>query len=295
MGFINLKDGEKIFFRDQGSGPPVVLIHGWPLSGDMWEYQTMPLVEDGFRVITYDRRGFGRSSQPAGGYNYDTFANDLCELINQLELQQCALVGFSMGGGEIARYISRFGSAKISKVALISSVVPYLLKDDSNSYGVEESVFQNMVEGLRKDRPHFLKNFAKDFYGVGALSHPVSDEILDWSQSLALVASPKATIDCVWAFAKTNFRGDCRSFDIPTLIIHGTSDRTVPFQVGEAAAAAIPGAQLIPYHGAPHGLFMTHKDDLERDLTSFLEADVSNHWIAKPEIVRGVDLGSRYV
>lgn len=271
MAFIEANDGTTLHVKDMGSGRPVLLIHGWPLTGDMFEYQTLALLEAGFRVITYDRRGFGQSGHPATGYDYDTFADDLASVIDGLDLDQVSLVGFSMGGGEIARYLSRHGSAKVAKAALVASVAPYLLKDESNPDGVDISVFEDMKADIRKDRFAFLQSFAKTFYGVGLVTSPVSQGVLDWSFILGVMASPKATIDCVDAFGKTDFRPDLAAFTIPTLIIHGTADKTVPIETsGRAAAKGIPGAKFIEYDGEPHGLFATVPDRLNQDLIGFL-------------------------
>ncbi|MVA56795.1 alpha/beta fold hydrolase [Agrobacterium vitis] len=271
MAFIEAKDGTQLHVKDMGKGRPVVLIHGWPLTGDMFEYQTLALLKAGFRVITYDRRGFGQSGHPADGYNYDTFADDLASVIDSLDVQNVSLVGFSMGGGEIARYLSRHGASKVSKAVLVASVAPYLLKDASNPEGVDASVFEGMKEDIRKDRFAFLQSFAKTFYGVGLVTSPVSQGILDWSFILGVMASPKATIDCVDAFGKTDFRPDLAAFTIPTLVIHGTADKTVPIDpAGRAAAKGIAGAKLIEYEGEPHGLFATAPDRLNRDLIEFL-------------------------
>lgn len=271
MAFIEAHDGTTLHVKDMGSGRPVLLIHGWPLTGDMFEYQTLALLEAGFRVITYDRRGFGQSGHPATGYDYDTFADDLASVIDGLDLDQVSLVGFSMGGGEIARYLSRHGSAKVAKAALVASVAPYLLKDESNPDGVDISVFEDMKADIRKDRFAFLQSFAKTFYGVGLVTSPVSQGVLDWSFILGVMASPKATIDCVDAFGKTDFRPDLAAFTIPTLIIHGTADKTVPIETsGRAAAKGIPGAKFIEYDGEPHGLFATVPDRLNQDLIGFL-------------------------
>lgn len=271
MAFIEAKDGTKLHVKDMGQGRPVILIHGWPLTGDMFEYQTVALLESGFRVITYDRRGFGQSGHPAGGYTYDTFADDLAAVIDGLELQNVSLVGFSMGGGEIARYLSRHGASKVSKAVLVASVAGYLLKDESNPDGVDASVFEGMKKDIRKDRFDFLQSFAKTFYGVGLVTSPVSQGVLDWSFVLGVMASPKATIDCVDAFAKTDFRPDFAAFTIPTLVIHGTGDKTVPIDpTGRAAANGIAGAKLIEYDGEPHGLFATVPDRLNQDLIEFL-------------------------
>lgn len=271
MAFIEAKDGTKLHVKDMGEGRPVILIHGWPLTGDMFEYQTVALLEAGFRVITYDRRGFGQSGHPASGFNYDTFADDLAAVIDGLELQSVSLVGFSMGGGEIARYLSRHGASKVSKAALVASVAGYLLKDESNPDGVDVSVFEGMKKDIRKDRFDFLQSFAKTFYGVGFVTSPVSQGVLDWSFVLGVMASPKATIDCVDAFGKTDFRPDFAAFTIPTLVIHGTGDKTVPIDpTGRAAANGIAGAKLIEYDGEPHGLFATVPDRLNQDLIEFL-------------------------
>jgi non-heme chloroperoxidase len=277
MSFFNAKDQTKIFYSDAGEGAPVILIHGWPLSADMWEYQKLDFLRRGLRVIGYDRRGFGRSDQPGAGYDYNTFADDLNSLIEHLDLQKVSLVGFSMGGGEIARYLSRHGSDRIASAALVSSVTPYMLKDASNPNGIDESAFAKMASGLEEDRPSFLSDFTKQFFGVNAVSHPVSQETQQWCNSVALQASLKATIDCVGAFGKTDFRKDMTAFaTVPTLIIHGKSDKTVPFAIsGEAAAKMIPSAIFKPYDGAAHGLFITHKKQLNSDLFAFIDANSS--------------------
>ena len=208
MQTIAAQDGTELYVKDWGQGRPVVLIHGWPLNADSWEYQAVKLAENGHRVIAYDRRGFGRSGQPFTGYDYDTLAGDLAAVIDGLDLSDVALVGFSMGGGEVARYLGRHGSAKVRAAVLVSSVVPYMLKTGDNPGGVDASVFEEMKTGLRNDRPEFLTSFFKDFYGQGLVSG-VSDGVLHWSLMMAMQASPKATLDCVDAFARTDFRGRC--------------------------------------------------------------------------------------
>lgn len=288
MPVIRSGDGTKLHFNDVGEGRPVVLIHGWPLSADMWEYQLATLLDHGFRVVSYDRRGFGRSGKPATGYDYDTFADDLHLLMEHLDLQDAALVGFSMGGGEVARYLSRYGSRRVAKAVLISSIVPYQLKTDTNPEGADESAFLDMIRKLKEDRPAFLAAFAKDFYGVGVLRSPVSEQILQWTSFLAYPASPVATVDCVSAFGKTDFRSEMEAFTMPTLIIHGTGDKTVPIAPSaEAAASLIPHADLRRYEGAPHGLFITHKDRLNQDLVSFLSLGASKREdvFERPEIL----------
>lgn len=270
MHHVKTADGTSIYAREWGTGPAIVLIHGWPLDADMWEYQAVPLAEQGFRVIAYDRRGFGRSSQPWTGYDYDTMTDDLKMVMDTLKVEDALLVGFSMGGGEAARYMSRHGGQGVSKVALVSAVTPYLLKTPDNPDGVDKSVFDGIVEGLRQDRAHFLAGFGKMFFGAGLLTSPVSAEVLNWSLSVAMLGSPKATLDCVRAFSETDFRQDLAAIKVPTLIIHGDADQTVPFEASAARAAKmVQGAQLLVYPGAPHGLQMTEKDRLVADLAAF--------------------------
>ena len=272
MPFVKTRDDVAIHYTDWGTGKPVVLIHGWPLSGAMWEYQAMFLAAQGFRVIAYDRRGFGESGKPYTGYDYDTFADDLAAVMDGLDLQGAALVGFSMGGGEVARYLSRHGSARVSKAVLLSAVTPYLLKAPGHEEGVPRATFDGIVTGLLADRPSFFATFAKGVFGAGMLNFTVTAEILDWAQRLALQASPKATVDCVRAFSETDFRADMRAFTVPTLVIHGDADQTVPIDVsGRAAARLITGAKLVEYGGAAHGLFFTEKDRLNADLLAFLQ------------------------
>jgi non-heme chloroperoxidase len=275
MPMIETDDGTALYLKEWGDGPAVVLIHGWPLSADSWDDQAMALADHGYRVIAYDRRGFGRSDQPWEGYDYDTLADDLAAVIEACDAETPALVGFSMGGGEVARYLTRHntaGAGGVRKAALISSVVPFLLQTPDHPAGAPQSVFDAMTDGLEKDRAHFLKGFLKDFYGVGLLSQPVSDAQLDWSLQIALQAGLKGTLDCVEAFSGTDFRPDLPSFTMPTLIIHGTADKTVPIDItARAAAKAIPQAQLIEYDGAPHGLLATHKDAITKDLIAFLD------------------------
>lgn len=273
MPFVETRDGTNLFYKDWGSGPPVVFIHGWPVNADMWEYQMPYLASQGLRTVAYDRRGFGRSDQPWSGYDYDTFADDLSSLLDHLGLQQVTLVGFSMGGGEIARHLSRHGTGRVAKAVLVAAVTPFLLKTPDNESGAPVSVFDGMVEGLNKDRPNFLAGFGKSFFGVSALSHAVSSETLQWQHNLAMMASPKATIDCVRAFSETDFRRDMEAFNVPTLIIHGDADQTVPIAAsGEVTARMIPGARHEVYAGAPHGLFVTHKDRLNTDLLEFIRS-----------------------
>jgi non-heme chloroperoxidase len=249
-----------------------VLIHGWPLNSDMWDYQARFLAHNGFRVIAYDRRGFGRSDKPWNGYEYDTFANDLADLIEHLDLRDVSLVGFSMGGGEVVRYAARYGTDRIARAALVSAVTPFLLETPDHDNGVKREVFDQMIDGLEADRPHFLAQFGKKFFGVGVLNQAVSTEMLQWALMMAMQASPKATIDCVRAFGETDFRPDMPKLTVPTLVIHGFEDKTVPIDLaGRAAVEALPNAQLIEYRSAPHGLFVTDKDRLNENLLAFLK------------------------
>jgi non-heme chloroperoxidase len=275
MDFITTKDsatGEeiKLSYKDYGKGRPIVLIHGWPLSKEMWEYQLDDLVDAGFRVIKYDRRGFGKSSKPWSGYDYDALTADLNAVMETLDLNDAVLVGFSMGGGEAVRYLSTYGSARVSKLVLVSAVTPYLLKTSDNAEGVDESVFTEMMTQMKEDRIAFLDDFGKKFFGVSLINHPVSTPLLEYYRSLASVAAPRATQACATAFAQTDFRKDVTAITVPTLIIHGDEDQTVPISASsERTAQMIPGAQYKVYKGAPHGLFYTDRKQLNEDLISF--------------------------
>lgn len=261
----------EVFYRDYGQGNPVVLIHGWPLSGASWEYQLAELPLHGVRVIAYDRRGFGMSSKPWNGYDYDTLADDLKAVLDTLDLHNVTLVGFSMGGGEVARYMSRHNGARVAKVAFVSAVPPFMLKTDDNPSGVDKSTFDDMITNLGKDRFGFLSDFGKKFYGQGTFSHPVSQGVLDWTAQMAFPASPRATSQCVKSFGETDFRRDMGTIKVPALFIYGTADDIVPPATGaEAAAPMVPGAQLVAYDGEPHGLLITAKDRLNRDLLTFV-------------------------
>ena len=279
MGIIETKEEQqgqkvKIHYCDWGTGNPIVLIHGWPSTSQMWEYQLAELAEAGHRVIAYDRRGFGRSSVPFKAYNYDDLASDLNEVMTQLDLKNVTLVGFSMGGGEVVRYLSQYGTDRVARAVLISSVTPYLAKGENNPDGAPVEVFEKIIDGLKKDRPGFLDSFGKDFFGVGMLSHPVSDPFLQFFRTLSTLSSSHATIQTAAAFAYTDFREDLKAVTVPTLIIHGDGDKTVPIEVsGDRTAKMIPHAQYKVYSGAPHGLWYTNKDELNADLLAFIEND----------------------
>lgn len=265
----------KLYYEDLGDGQPVILIHGWPLSGDMWEYQVAPLVSKGLRCITYDRRGFGKSSRPLHGYDYDTLADDLKAVIDELQLNDVILAGFSMGGGEVARYISKYNAAKVSKAILISAVTPFMLKTADNLEGVDESVFTEMLQSIQNDRIGFLDSFGKQFFGVNLLNHPVSNPLLEYYRTIGSLASPIATQECAKAFSQTDFRTDLQKINIPTLIIHGDADKTVPIDSsGKLTANSIANSEYIVYENAPHGLFYTHREQLNNDLLRFITGAV---------------------
>jgi non-heme chloroperoxidase len=275
MPYINAKqnneDAVNIYYEIHGTGKPVVFIHGWPLSGQMWEYQMTALPQNGLQCIFYDRRGFGRSDRPYSGYDYNSLAGDLKCLLDELNLDDVTLVGFSMGGGEIAKYFSLYAGARVSKVVLISAVLPYMLKTDKNPDGVPREVFEKMEEAMTTDRPTFLEGFNKDFYGEGLLGGPVTDAYLLASLNKAMDASPIATVQCARSFAFTDFSNDIASINVPTLVIHGDKDKTVPIKAtGERSAQMIAGAVLKVYEGAPHGLWFTDRDRLNKDLLEFI-------------------------
>ena len=271
MHHVTTKDETSLYVKDWGQGRPVILLSGWPLSADSWDDHAMVIAGAGFRAIAYDRRGFGRSSQPWAGYDYDTLADDLAAVITQTGARDATLVGFSMGGGEVARYMARHGGKSVIKAALVSSVVPCMLKSADNPDGTEQAVFDTMAGALRDDRAKFFTGFFKDFFGVGLLSHPVSTELIDWARGQAMMASLRATIECARSFATTDFRGELAAFKLPTLIIHGTADKTVPIAASARAAhAGIAQSTLLEYEGAPHGLFASDKQRLSDDLLRFI-------------------------
>jgi non-heme chloroperoxidase len=271
MPYLQTKDKTGIFYYDWGTGTPIVLIHGWPLSSASWESNARVLADNGYRVIAYDRRGFGRSDWAGTGYDYNTLASDLNDLIEALDLRDATLVGFSMGGGEVARYLATYGTARVSKAALVSAVTPYLLKTSDNPDGVDKEVFDQIVEQLEKDRPDFLKTFSKMFNGVGIVSHPVSEAFLEHWRNDALTASPAATIKLVRTWSETDFRADLAKITIPTLVIHGTSDKTVPIDnSARRAISLLANGELLEYDGEPHGLNATAATKLNNDLLAFL-------------------------
>jgi non-heme chloroperoxidase len=263
----------ELYFEDHGSGAPVVLIHGWPLSGRSWEKQVSVLVEDGYRVITYDRRGFGASSQTWDGYDYDTFAADLHALIEHLDLTEVTLVGFSMGGGEVARYVGRYGSERIAKAVFAAAVPPFLHKSPENpDGGVDDALLASFHEGIRADRFAFVDQFVTNLFTVGGRTL-VSEPLRLANVAIAAAASAKGTLDCATAFTMTDFRSDLSAFTIPTLVIHGDSDTTVPMEVsGARTADLVNDSKFVVVKGAPHGLTITHADTFNAELLGFLRS-----------------------
>ena len=275
MPYINVGEENAasidLYYEDLGAGEPVVLIHGWPLSGTSWEKQISALLAAGRRVIIYDRRGFGQSGKPSTGYDYDTFALDLHKLVTKLDLRKAALVGFSMGGGEVARYLGRYGSERVSKAVFISSVPPFLLKTADNPEGVDSGVFEGIKKAVVADRPAFLSGFLADFYNVDLLGGKrISDQVVRYNWNVAVGASAKGTLDCVAAWG-TDFRKDLARIDVPTLVIHGDADRILPIAAtGIRTHKAVKGARLVVVEGGPHGLIWTHAENVNHELVEFL-------------------------
>jgi len=273
MSTVTTNDGTQIYYKDWGEGPVVVLSHGWPLNADSWEDQALFLAEHGYRVIVHDRRGFGRSTQPWGGYDYDTFADDLAALFTALDLTGVALFGFSMGGGEVAHYIGRHGTSRLSKAGLISAVPPLMLRTDANPAGTPLQVFDDIRAAVRADRAQCFQDLRHAFFGANRPGVKVSQGTLDWFWFMAMQASIKGTIDCVKAFSETDFTADLKKFDVPTLVIHGDDDQVVPIgAAGLASARIVRNAHLKVYPGAPHGLTITRKDEVNHDMLEFLQS-----------------------
>ena len=271
MPILTVRDDTRLYYKDWGSGPVVFFSHGWPLSSDMWENQMMFLASHGYRVIAHDRRGFGRSDQPWHGYDHDTFADDLDELIRTLDLTEVTLVGYAMGGGEIARYIGRHGTDRVARVVLIGATTPKLAQSDDYPCGVPEPVFEGVRAGLRADRAEFMRGFARLFFGADRDGTIVSEGSMIQLHQIAMQGSLKAAHDAITACAATDYRGDIKRFDVPVLIIHGEDDAFVPFKAtAEQAIQLIPEAELKVYERAPHGLLFTHKYRLNQDLLGFL-------------------------
>src|SRR5437773_1276412 len=264
----------ELYYEDHGSGKPVVLIHGYPLSGASWEKQVPVLLHAGYRVITYDRRGFGKSSQPSTGYNYDTFAEDLHKLVTQLDLRDFSLAGFSMGGGEVARYLGKYGSKGVSKAVIIAGIPPFLLKTVDNPEGVDGSVFDGIQKAVAADRYAFFTDFFKNFYNTDLLlGERVSQQVVQSSWNIAAGASATASLACVPTWHE-DFRKDLARVQVPSLVIHGDADRIVPFSAsGQRTAKLVPGARLVVIKDGPHCISWTHAEEVNNALLSFLKEE----------------------
>ena len=271
--YITTKDGTQIYYKDWGSGQPIVLSHGWPLNADSWESQMFFLASKGYRCIAHDRRGHGRSSQPSEGNEMDTYADDLAAVMNHLDLNNVVLIGFSTGGGEVARYIGRYGTKRVAKAVLISSVPPLMVKTPSNPGGLPIEVFDGFRAAFLADRSQFFKDVpGGPFFGFNRPGAKVSQGMIDswWLQGMT--GGHKNTYECIKAFSETDFTEDLKKFDIPTLVIHGDDDQVVPIDAaGRASAKIVKNAKLIVYPGAPHGVTDTHKDQLNADLLAFIQ------------------------
>jgi len=267
-----------LYYEDHGSGQPVVLIHGYPLSGASWERQVPVLLNAGYRVITYDRRGFGKSSQPTTGYNYDTFAEDLRKLITHLDLHDFSLVGFSMGGGEVARYLGKYGSKGVNKAIIISGIPPFLLKTPGNLEGIDESVFQGIEKAVTADRYAFFTEFFKNFYNTDLLlDKRVTEQAVQASWNVAVGCSATASLACVATWHE-DFREDLSAVDVPTLVMHGDADRILPITAaGSRTAKLIKGARLVVVKEGPHCITWTHADEVNPELLSFLGKAPARH------------------
>jgi pimeloyl-ACP methyl ester carboxylesterase len=267
--FIETATNVKLYVKDYGTGDPVILIHGWPMSNEMWEYQIENLVANNYRVIAYDRRGFGKSSQPWNGYDYDTLTDDLKSIMDQLLLKNVTLVGFSMGGGEVVRYFSRYAGQNVSKAVLVSSIIPNLAQSDDNPKGRTPEKNETTQNAIMNDRIAFLDEFGINFFSSGAISKP----LLEYYSMLASFASPHATAECAKSFSSADFRKEVMCINVPTLIIHGNSDKIVPIEISsQRTAQLVSNNKFIIYEDAPHGLFYTDKDKLNNDLLEFLKS-----------------------
>lgn len=267
------EDGTRIHFKDWGTGPAVVFSHGWPLQGDAWEDQMIFLASHGYRVIAHDRRGHGLSSQPWGGNDMDTYADDLATLLNALDIKEATLVGHSTGGGEVARYIGRHGSARVKKAVLVGAVPPQMVKSETNPGGLPMEVFDGIRAGVLADRSQFFKDLTLPFYGYNRPGAKVSEGVRDTFWAQGMQCGIKNAYDCVKQFSEVDFTEDLKKIDVPVLVVHGSDDQIVPIDAaGKASAKIIKNAKLVIYEGAPHGLPTTHKDKLNADLLEFLQS-----------------------
>lgn len=273
MSTITTKDGTEIYYKDWGKGPVVMFSHGWPLNADAWDGQMLFLAQNGFRAIAHDRRGHGRSIQPSSGNDMDTYADDLADLIEALDLRDVTLVGHSTGGGEVARYIGRHGTARVAKAALIAAVPPLMLKTAANPEGLPIELFDGLRAGLFNDRPQFYRDFAIQFYGANRAGAKVSQGTLDQFWRLSMQAGLLNAYECIKAFSATDFTQDLKQFDVPTLLLHGDDDQIVPVRITSMKSARlIKGAKEIYYPGAPHGITATHQDQINAELLAFLRS-----------------------
>ncbi len=272
-GMIKGKDGIELFVKDTGgSGRAIILTHAWPLNADIWDYQANALAGAGFRVISYDRRGFGRSGKPDGGYTFDAFADDLAAIIEQTGVRDATIVGYSMGGGEVVRYLTRHNSKNVGKAVLVSGAAYYLLKTENNPIGADIGVFDGMKQGVQDDRKAFLTDLLTNIFFDAKRSStvPVTAQVIDSAVAMAMQASVAATVGCIDAFSKTDFRPELGSVKVPTLVLHGTADIPVSFEQAKATAAGIAGSKLIAYQDASHGIVVTERDRVAIDLRSFV-------------------------
>lgn len=274
MGTITTRDGTEIYYKDWGSGPVVVLSHGWPLNADSWEAQMFFLASNGYRVIAHDRRGHGRSSQPWSGNEMDTYADDLAQLLDHLDVRGAVLFGFSTGGGEVARYIGRHGTARVAKAGLIAAVPPLMVKTAANPGGLPLSVFDGIRAASLADRSQLYKDVASGpFFGYNRPGAKPSQGVIDAFWMQGMMAGHKNAYDCIKAFSETDFTEDLKKFSIPTLILHGDDDQIVPVDAAaRASAKLVPHAKLVIYPGAPHGITDTHKEKLGADMLAFLRS-----------------------
>jgi len=270
---IKTRDGTELFVKDTGgAGRAVVMTHAWPLNADIWDHQAAQLSKAGFRVVTYDRRGFGRSDKPAGGYDFDTFADDLANVIEQTGGRDATLVGYSMGGGEVVRYLSRHNGRNVAKAGLVGAAAHYLLKTENNPVGIDGAVFDGIKQGVQGDRKAYLAGLLRDVFldAKRPSTNTVTQEMIDSTLAMAMQASVAATVACVDAFAKTDFRPELAAVKVPTLVLHGTADIPVPFAIGKATAEGIAQSKLIEYPDASHGIVLTERDRVTRDLQAFI-------------------------
>jgi len=270
---IKTRDGTELFVKDTGgAGRAVVMTHAWPLNADIWDHQAAQLSKAGFRVVTYDRRGFGRSDKPAGDYDFDTFADDLANVIEQTAVRDATLVGYSMGGGEVVRYLSRHNGRNVAKAGLVGAAAHYLLKTENNPVGIDGAVFDGIKQGVQGDRKAYLAGLLRDVFldAKRPSTNTVTQEMIDSTLAMAMQASVAATVACVDAFAKTDFRPELAAVKVPTLVLHGTADIPVPFAIGKATAEGIAQSKLIEYPDASHGIVLTERDRVTRDLQAFI-------------------------